>query len=277
MPTSRWDVSLWDVAKWDEVSDDLTADDVQSTSEVTAASIGQGHALAANNAESASEITSPALAQHHALSAGDVESASVGGAPNVGQAHTLAADDIESASAVTAPSIGQDHELGASDTEAQSEITSPAIGQGFETEPEINPTGIGAVADFRGEEKNRRAQDERERASKDDLTRIIKEAFDGKPEPETKQVPKKDPEKAKQPQKPPPAARPIPGPALGDAAVARPDFSQTILRLRDGAAKRATLQEKLERDRLEMEFAAYEAEQKALNDQQALELLLLVA
>jgi hypothetical protein len=45
----------------------------------------------------------------------------------------------------------------------------------------FNSAGIGSVADFRGEERNRRSQNARERKSKDDLTRIINEVFDGKP------------------------------------------------------------------------------------------------
>ncbi len=42
-------------------------------------------------------------------------------------------------------------------------------------------TGIGAVADFRGEERNRKAQDARERAARDALTRTIDAAFEDKP------------------------------------------------------------------------------------------------
>lgn len=45
----------------------------------------------------------------------------------------------------------------------------------------LHVTGVGAVADFRGEERNRGEQDAREQASRDDLTRIVNEAFEGAP------------------------------------------------------------------------------------------------
>jgi len=254
MPTSRWDVSLWDVAKWDEFAHDLTANDAEAETEVSSPAVGQEHALTANNVEAVSEVSSPTLTQVHAL----------------------AANDIESVSTVSAPAVGQVHDLTPGDVEAQGEVSSPALVHVIAGEPEINPTGIGAVADFRGEEKNRKAQHERERRSADDLTRIIERAFDDEPKDE----PDPEPPEPKESRTAQPEARP--GPKLTTVEAGRkqipeaPAESQAVRILHHAAAARAA-REKLERERLEMEFAAYEAEQTALNDQQALELLLLVA
>ena len=109
--------------------DDLLADDVESTSEVTAPSIGQEHDLLADDVESTSEVTSPAVGQDHQLLADDVESTSEVTAPTLAETHVLDATDVESASEVTAPSIGQEHAILADDVESASELTSPALGQ----------------------------------------------------------------------------------------------------------------------------------------------------
>lgn len=238
MPTSRWDASLWDVAKWDQVSDELTADDVQSLSEVHSPALGQIHALVVGDVESAPEVTSPALGQVHVLMADSVEAASQVSNSDLTQAHALATEDIEAASWVDAPMHGQVHNLTTLGVEAQGEVKSAVLVENSATEPEFNPTGTGAVADFRGEERNRKARDERERASQDELKRIIDEAFDGKPA------------------------------AVGERHESAPTFDdmRAVHDMLRAMTQRSTIEQRQQ-----------DMEQKADNDQHVLELLLLVA
>lgn len=228
--------SRWDVSLWD----------VAKWDEVT-------HELTADDVESAVEVTGPSLAQIHTLSAEDVESASSGDASTVGQVHGLSA----------------------SSAEMQSETTSPALVENETDGLAINPTGIGAVIDFRGDEKNRAAQDAREKASKDDLTRIIDEAFNGKPKPETPErteQPENSPEALPEPSKPKPSVRQG---IVGKKFPLFPNVRTKIPPSHVAAVEPIDIVHQ-ERDADE-QMALLRAAQKALNDQQALELLLLVA
>lgn len=103
----------------------------------------------------------------------------------------------------------------------------------------LHVVGLGAVADFRGEEKNRNAQDQNERTLRDDLSRIVTEAFDGKPAGFKSDV--------------------LPESHEPD----RPDYSMVERALIDQETARISEQKRLAR--------------KAINDRAALDLLIMVA